>query len=778
MPPDRSRLFGLDDLDAAADFAETRNNAGCSVYVGAALRNPDADRSRRCSGADFYVAAFAAFDVDEDLGAVSKRVADASLKPAFAVRTGSTPANRFQVWLPLRVPCDDPDELGEALGALVAHVGADPKVHDSARVLRLAGTVARGSLDPRKAARGYVDEVTSFTPREGEPVDLLRLAALAPMPGREAGSTGGHNRGGGSGEVVRDANGIVTDGRETWFRTLLLKHLARTQRQHGADPTADELFADAYTEFGQTTENSDERWTSSRGQAALRKRTVNTLRRLRAGHLARCGLYSYETATGREEAEAVQAERDRKFSERAAGNNTPDTFDTTHDALAVALGADGWDLDARYVATWGKWLFWDGTRWQIDEKLAHMTQTRAFLRRRGASLTEWCERKASKSENAKEADTLRARIKSQVAGLANNKTVMAVASLARSNPESVARAESFDGDRLLLGTPGGTVDLRSGQLRPARRADMITRLTGCAPARGTPVRWLRFLSEVFDSDEELVAFTQRVAGYALTGATSEHKLFFAYGTGRNGKSVFLNTLFDIWGDYARRASSATFLNSHGDRHPTDLAGLQGARLVAASELPKGKTWDESVIKDLTGGDVITARYMRGDFFDFEPQMTLFIAGNNMPSFRGVDEAIRARMVLLPFTVTIPPEQRDKDLPAKLKAEAPQILQWAIDGAVQWRAAGLQVPASVEAASAEYLDDEDTVGQFLADETIVDPAAFTKTTDLHIRFGQWCDLQGLNTWTLRTLQKEIKQRGYQEHRRNSGRGFIGLRLASP
>jgi putative DNA primase/helicase len=239
--------------------------------------------------------------------------------------------------------------------------------------------------------------------------------------------------------------------------------------------------------------------------------------------------------------------------------------------------------------------------------------------------------------------------------------------------------------------------------------------------------------------------------------------------------VFLNTLFDIWGDYARRAAAETFLHTKGEKHGTGIAGLQGARLVIGSELPKGKTWDEAIIKDLTGGDRLTGRFMRGDFFDFDPQLTLMIAGNNQPSFRGVDEAIRARVVLVPFTVTIPPEKRDKHLPDKLKAEAPQILQWAIEGAVEWQRRGLDVPASVTAASAEYFDDEDTLGQFLAEETARDPLGFVTTTDLHQRFNQWCERQGLNSWTLRTLQKEVRSREYEVTRRNFGAGFLGMRL---
>ncbi|WP_372922825.1 phage/plasmid primase, P4 family [Roseovarius sp.] len=455
--------------------------------------------------------------------------------------------------------------------------------------------------------------------------------------------------------------------------------------------------------------------------------------------------------------------------------NVPeDAIDLSHDALASDLGARSFDRDAKHVASWGKWLIWTGTRWHVDDRLDHLTRTRSFLRTRAGEIVSWAERKAE--ADPERADKIMQWADQEARTLRSKTVVAAVESLARSNPASVASADAFDENRLLLGTPGGTVDLRTGQLRQAERGDMITKLTACAPAApgSRPQKWLTFLHEIFDGDADLVAFMQRAAGYALTGLTTEHKLLFLHGTGRNGKSVFLNTLTGLWADYARRAAATTFLNSGMEKHPTDLAGLQGARLVAGSELPVGKTWDESVIKDLTGGDRMTARFMRGDFFDFDPQLTLIIAGNNQPSFRGVDEAIRARVVLVPFLVTIPPEKRDKSLPDKLRAEGPAILRWAIEGAQQWLDKGLNVPATVVAASTEYLDDEDTLGQFLIDETVRDPNGFVTTTDLHERFKFWCERQGLHAWTLHTMRKELKSRGFQDHRRPHGRGFIGLK----
>lgn len=456
-------------------------------------------------------------------------------------------------------------------------------------------------------------------------------------------------------------------------------------------------------------------------------------------------------------------------------NQSFDLIDLSHDSLAAELGEHSFDLNAKYVATWGKWLFWTGNRWEVDGSLNQLTQIRNFLRTKAEDVVLIADRDAM--ANPKRGDKIKASARQEARTLKNKQTVVAVESLCRSNPASVARADSFDANLLQLGTPGGTVDLRDGILRPAERGDMITKLTACAPAeRGTkPELWLKFLNEIFDGDADLVAFMQRVAGYALTGLTKEHKLLFLYGTGRNGKSVFLNTLSHIWADYARRAPATTFLNSGMDKHPTDIAGLQGARLVAGSELPVGKTWDESVIKDLTGGDRMTARFMRGDFFDFDPQMTLIIAGNNQPSFRGVDEAIRARVILVPFLVTIPPERRDADLADKLKAEGPAILRWAVEGAQIWLEGGLDVPAKVAAASTEYMDDEDTLGQFLTERTAIDPDAFVVTADLHTNFKFWCEQQGLNSWTQHTLSKELKSRGYEAHRRPHGRGFRGLRL---
>jgi len=194
------------------------------------------------------------------------------------------------------------------------------------------------------------------------------------------------------------------------------------------------------------------------------------------------------------------------------------------------------------------------------------------------------------------------------------------------------------------------------------------------------------------ADDQLVGFVQRVLGYCLTGATLEHALFFLYGLGANGKSVLLSTVTGILGEYHRTAPVEMLLVSKHDRHPTELAGLVGRRLVTATETEQGKRWAEAKIKALTGGDTISARFMCRDFFDYVPQFKLIVAGNHKPSLNTVDEAMRRRLNLIPFNVTIPEKDRDPHLGEKLKAEWPQILQWMIDGCLEWQEHGLSAPA--------------------------------------------------------------------------------------
>ena len=268
-----------------------------------------------------------------------------------------------------------------------------------------------------------------------------------------------------------------------------------------------------------------------------------------------------------------------------------------------------------------------------------------------------------------------------------------------------------------------------------------------------------------------------MAGYALTGSTQEHALFFLYGTGANGKSVFITAVAGIMGDYHTTAPMEAFIASFTERHPTELAGLRGARLVTTNETEEGRRWAESKIKALTGGDKIAARFMRQDFFEFLPQFKLLIAGNHKPALRNVDEAIRRRMYLIPFTVTIPENERDESLSEKLKAEWPGILQWIIDGCLMWQIDGLRPPEAVRRATAEYLEEEDAFSHWLEECCQRSVAAHETTGELFASWKAWADQASEPAGTQKRFSQLLRIRGFEPKRQGgTGRnGFAGIRL---
>ena len=441
------------------------------------------------------------------------------------------------------------------------------------------------------------------------------------------------------------------------------------------------------------------------------------------------------------------------FVTRVVQDLRPPSF--SDDALALRF-ADRHANELRYVAAWGRWLRWDGTRWSFDETLTAFDLARTICREAAAECN-----------------------KPKIAGLiASAKTVAAVERLAKADRRHAATVDQWDADPWLLNTPGGVVDLRTGKMRPQKPDDYITKITGIAPAASCPIpAWLAFLNRVHGGDAELMAFMQRLTGYALTGRTTEHALAFLYGTGANGKTTFLNAITGCAGDYHRTAPIETFTASNSDRHPTDLAGLRGARLVTAIETEEGRRWAESRIKALTGGDKIAARFMRQDFFEYVPQFKLVIAGNHKPGLRTVDEAIRRRFHLVPFTVTIPPAERDHELDAKLRAEWPGILNWMIEGCLEWQRIGLAPPKAVTDATAAYLEAQDAIAAWIDDECERNPSAWERSAMLFGSWKAWAERSGEPAGDTKRFRDRLEARGI-EHRREPGTrraGYQGLRL---
>jgi putative DNA primase/helicase len=314
-------------------------------------------------------------------------------------------------------------------------------------------------------------------------------------------------------------------------------------------------------------------------------------------------------------------------------------------------------------------------------------------------------------------------------------------------------------------------------MRAHDRGDRMTKISTATLVAGSQCpSWLAFLDQVTGGDAAQMRYLQKVFGYCLTGSTQEHALFFLYGTGANGKSVFVNTLFTVLGDYAAIAPMDTFMESRADRHPTDLAGLRGARFVAATETEQGRRWNESKIKEITGGDRVSARFMRQDFFTYLPQFKLVIAGNHKPAIRNIDEAMRRRLHLIPFTITVPPEKRDKQLQAKLLTERNGIFAWGVEGCLAWQREGLMPPQCVLDATDEYFEAEDALGRWLEERCVRHANAKSLTAELFNDWKQWAEAAGEFMGSQRRFSDLLLTRGVEKWRNSSGvRGFQGIGL---
>jgi putative DNA primase/helicase len=434
-------------------------------------------------------------------------------------------------------------------------------------------------------------------------------------------------------------------------------------------------------------------------------------------------------------------------------DETPDTSAApafSEEFLALDFAARYAD-ELRHVALWGKWLHWNGRQWLFDKTHRTFSLARLVCRDAAARINR---RGAAKA-------------------IANAKTRAAVISLASDDRRLAASHDQWDLDPMLLNTSGGIVDLRTGILRPATPADYMTKMTAVAPGGACP-QWRNFLETVTGDNPGLEKYLQVACGYSLTGLTTEEVLLFLHGQGQNGKSVFIRTIAGALGSYHATAPIDAFLDSKVDRHPTEIAGLRGARMVTAAETEQGRRWSESRIKTLTGGDKIAARFMRQDFFEFAPQFKLWIFGNHKPALRSVDKAISRRMRLVPFTVTIPDDERDNALGDKLKAEWSGILAWMIEGCLIWQREGLVVPKVVSDATDEYLASEDAIGRWLEECCIRDPSAWTGTADLYGSWKTWAENNGEFLGSVKRFVRMLEARGFQQIRRRDGRGFAGLK----
>ena len=426
---------------------------------------------------------------------------------------------------------------------------------------------------------------------------------------------------------------------------------------------------------------------------------------------------------------------------------------------------------AKWVAEWG-WMVFDGQRWTQDVTGA----THRLAKQVAASFYRDAD-EAARTNNADLAKSL-----SQHAWRSQSaRAINAMLDMAQSETPCVARPEQFDCDPMALNCLNGTLDLRTGALRAHNPADMLTKL--CPTPYGTAgaaPRWEAFQRQIAAEDNELIGFKQRAWGYALTADVREQVFFVLWGTGSNGKSTEINAIRAALGDdYSMAIPTETLLaRNQPNAIPNDIARLRGARLVTASESDAGRKLAEGLVKQLTGGDPVMARFLRHEFFQFQPTHKLFLACNHKPVIHGTDHAIWRRIRLIPYTVTIPDAQQDKTLADKLAAEKEGILAWLVVGCRAWQAQGLGTPEAVRRATESYREESDILGEFLSARVVWSPTASVAKGALYEAYRQWCESNKEAPIGKRTFSERIQERGVQEFRAAGGvRSWIGIGLAS-
>jgi len=426
--------------------------------------------------------------------------------------------------------------------------------------------------------------------------------------------------------------------------------------------------------------------------------------------------------------------------------------------------------DVRFCYQWSKWLSWDGRRWGEDLTGGVERKAKDTVRRMYREAEQAADEKVRKA-------AARHAIRSE-----SQMRVRAMLGLARSEDGIPVTADQLDTDPWVLNVANGTLDLHTGELRDHRREDHITKLAPVEydPDASAPT-WEAFLEQVLPG-EELRRFLKRAVGYSLTGDTSERVLLLLHGTGKNGKSTLLEAIRDALGDYAMKTPTETLLAKPAGGIPNDLARLKGARFVAASETEANRRLAEAMVKEITGRDTISARFMRAEWFDFRPEFKIWLATNHKPEVRGTDPAIWDRIRLVPFEVRIADEKQDKRLPDKLREELPGILAWAVEGCLEWQREGLGDPVEVKKATESYRQEQDLLGAFFEDECFVGGAAVAGATHLYNRYKTWCEETGERCETQTRFGRQLSERGFESDRdpstrRKTWRG-IGLLDDSP
>lgn len=420
--------------------------------------------------------------------------------------------------------------------------------------------------------------------------------------------------------------------------------------------------------------------------------------------------------------------------------------------------------DWAYTLAWNQWCQWDGSRWKVDRT----NSVTSIIADEMSRATHWQEAKALSSSGLR--------------SLCAKRNIANVRDLAGSFPKHARLPEEWDSNQWLLGTPDGTLDLKTGILRPPERGDLITRQTAVSPAPGPMPHWDKVLDRCTKGDAEMRKYYQRWAGYILTGSCQEEGFLFVHGAGNSGKSKFIDCLGGMLGKadeggYCATAKIEMLMESKHERHTEELACLAGARMVRTSEPDEGARWNEALLKLITGRDTVSARRLYEKQFTFTPEFKLLINGNFRPAFKNTGEEIRRRMHFVEFPESIPEAERIYGLPELLQAEWPAIMAWAVAGCLEWQKSGLQKPASVKESTQAYLNEEDTMGRWIEEYCTVKKSLKVKSSEAYKAYAKFVEDAGEGVVSQKRFSQRIIARGY-EIRPSNGSWIIGLDLTPP
>jgi putative DNA primase/helicase len=338
------------------------------------------------------------------------------------------------------------------------------------------------------------------------------------------------------------------------------------------------------------------------------------------------------------------------------------------------------------------------------------------------------------------------------------------------------KADDLDKDHWLFNVRNGTIDLRTGELKEHNQDDLITRIANVDydPNADCPA-WKQFIMEIMNYNTELITFIQNALGWAITGDISEQSMFILFGTGANGKSTFLNTIMNIVGDYAVATPTETFMKKQGDHISNDLARLRGTRFVTTTEAEHGRRLSEPLIKQMTGNDQMTARFLYGEYFNFVPTFKIWMATNHKPVIKGTDHGIWRRIKLIPFITRIEEEKQDKHLERKLIQEASGILNWLLEGAKRWYKEGLKTPKIIINATDEYRAEMDIIGNFIKERCVHGEGDSIQARELFKCYQEWCNENNEHASCERIFSLRIKELGIVQKRHKDARYWQGLQL---